>query len=193
MELLRERTEANEDDLLVLNMLESGAESRIGTYKSYIDRYFTKYYKTNVRYPSNDHLVLMHSNKIAVCALAPSHPVLDTSRYTVTRVEYVQGVSDEMSGRHKHNASLVNVNQPLCRLHATAVTDVDADQVFVVYSCLNAKLIEVNERLVQQPGLVQSKPTTDGFIAILMPKLDSLKEQLNDLITHDQYLKTLQN
>lgn len=191
---LKQKTEANEDDLLILEQLESGAENRIVNYKSYIDRYFTKYYKMNMRYPGNDHLILMHSNKIAVCALAPSHPVLDTSRYKVTRIEYLQTVNDEMSGKHKHNAKNVNVNQPICKIHAQVLNDSadsEPEKSFVFYSCLNAKLIETNERLIEKPDLVQSKSTTDGFIAIMMPKLDNLKDQINEFITQEEYLKSL--
>lgn len=204
---LRQRTEANEDDLLLLDLLESGAESRIANYKSYIDRYFTKYYKINFRQARNDHLILMHSNKIAVCSLAPSHPVLDTSRYRVVRVEYLQTVNDEMSGKHKHNAKNLNQNQPICRLHAKVLkTDESAEdtlepkeavgdeRIFVFYSFLNAKLLETNDRLAEQPELVQTKPATEGFIAIMMPKLDNLKDQLKELIDHDEYIKsTTQN
>lgn len=194
---LRQRTEANEDDLLLLDLLESGSENRIANYKSYIDRYFTKYYKMNVRYEGNDHLVLLHSNKIAVCSLAPSHPVLDTTRYRVVRVEYLQTVNEEMSGKHKHNANNVNHNQPICRLHAHVLDKYGQQQqvdekLFVIYSCLNAKLIEINERLSEQPELVQTKTATEGYLAIMMPKLEHIKDQMKELITHDEYIKAIQ-
>jgi hypothetical protein len=193
---IKQRAQDNEDDLILLDLLESGSEKKIANYKSYIDRYFTKYYKINLKYAGNDHLILMHSNKIAVCSLAPSHPILNLNRYKIDRVEYLQNVNDEMSGKHKHNANNVNINQPICKLYAKVLNPIENEETerfFIIYSCLNAKLIEINEKLLRNPELVQLKPNTDGFIAIMMPKLDNLKDQLSELINHDQYSNEVKN
>lgn len=189
---IKQRTQDNEDDLIILNENELNSDTKRANYKSYTERYFTKYYKLNVRHPNNDHMILMHSNRIAVCCLAPSHPVLDKSKYKIEKVEYLQDVADEMSGKHKHNAKNVNINQPLCKLYAKNLHPTDnelADRYFLICANLNAKLLEINEKLVIQPDLIQNKPFTEGFVAILMPKLETLNEQLKELIPDDEYNK----
>jgi hypothetical protein len=185
--------EENEDDLMILNdyqkIMESGKKLH---YLSYLERYFTKYYSLDVRHAFNDHLVLLHSNKVAVCALAASHPVLNQSKYRVTRVEFIQGVNEEMRGKHKHFANNVNVNQPICKIFCELVEAAEGEEktvTFTVYSCLNAKLIETNERLLSSPQLVQTKPDTEGYIAILIPKLDNLKEQTGFFKSHAEFMK----
>ena len=63
----------------------------------------------------------------------------------------------------------------------------------MICSCLNAKLIETNERLLKEPQLLQEIPFTEGYIAILMPKLDNLSQQINELIDHSTYLEKTKN
>lgn len=183
--------EDNEDDLIILNENLNISESKRAHYLSYTERYFKKYYKLDVKYPSNDHLIMMHSNRVAVCFIAPSHPILNKQKYKVRKVDYIQNVNEEMSGKHKHNAKSVNANQPLCKVYCDVLErneNEPEERYFLIYACLNAKLIEINERLIKKPELIQEKPHTEGFFAILMPKLDSISEQLMDLMTHSDYI-----
>ena len=181
-----------EDDILILNEYMNNNEEKRANYLSYTDRYFTRYYKLNVKIQNNDHLVLMHSNKIAVCAIAPSHPLLDSTKYQIKNVHFLQNVNDEMSGKHKHNAKNLNVMQPMCKVYCDKIGENGLEECyFVIYSCLNAKLLEINERLLINPELLQQKPATEGYLAILMPKLDNIKEQLADLMNHSDYLNEI--
>ena len=186
----------NEDDLMALKdyqrLLEAGSAGQDGTikfnYPTFIERYFTKHYMLDVKHANNDHLILIHSNKVAVIALAPTHTLLvNKDKYKLDRVEFVQQVSEEMSGKHKHNAKNVNFNQPICKLHCRE-TD-ETVKSFVVYACLNAKLAEINENIVKNPQLLIDKPDTEGHIAILIPRLESLKEQCSLFKTHEEFLK----
>lgn len=188
----------NEDDLMALKdyqrLLEAGSASQDGTikfnYPTFIERYFTKHYMLDVKYANNDHLILIHSNKVAVIALAPSHSLLvDKDKYKLERVEFVQQVSEEMSGKHKHNAKNVNFNQPICKLHCRERENSEATRTFLVYACLNAKLAEINENIVKNPQLLVDKPDTEGYIAILIPRLESLKEQCSLFKTHQEFLQ----
>jgi len=105
----------------------------------------------------------------------------------------MQQVNEEMSGKHKHNAKILTNQMGLCRLFYTSLDQVDTieakDRFFVVYSCLNGKLIETNEKLVTNPGLLQEKASTEGYLAIMMTKLDSWRAQIDELTTHEQYLE----
>jgi hypothetical protein len=186
------QSQDNEDDLIILNQNLENSDSKRVQYLSYTDRYFKRYYKLDVKYKGNDHLILMHSNRVAVCTIAPSHPILDKSKYKVERIEFIQNVNEEMSGKHKHNAKNVNVDQPICKVYCKNLIkeNNELDEVyFLICSCLNAKLIEINERLLEQPDLLQEKPFTEGYISILMPKLDNITQQINELIDQSTYLE----
>ena len=58
---------------------------------------------------------------------------------------------------------------------------------------MNAKLIETNEKLVAQPDLIQTDPFRQGFVAILMPKLGNLNDQVGGLLAHADYTTQIQN
>ena len=75
------QSQDNEDDLIILNENLENSDSKRVQYLSYTDRYFKRYYKLDVKYKGNDHLILMHSNRVAVSAIAPSHPILNKSKY----------------------------------------------------------------------------------------------------------------
>ena len=182
-----------EDDLIILSENKNDSDTKRAHYLSYTERYFKRYYKLDLKYPQNDHLILMHSNKVAVCLIAPTHPILDKQKYNVKKVEFIQNVNEEMSGKHKHNAKNVNVSQPICKVYCQVLNkkeDEFSERYFILYSCLNAKLLEINERLLTNPELIQEKPDTEGYYAILMPKLDNLNEQISDLITHSEYIES---
>jgi hypothetical protein len=168
------------------------SETKKMSYPSYIDRYFTKYYKLNVKYPNNDHLLLLHSNKVVICSLAPTHPILDKTKFKIEKIEFLQQINGEMSGKHKNNAKNLNVLQALCRITCLKLNKEPQVSVnFKIYSCMNAKLIEINEKLLTEPELLQNKPETHGFLAILFPKLDDINKQLSDLLTECEYLKEI--
>lgn len=179
------RKEIGEDD-------DAEASNKKFHYLSFVDRYFRKYYKLDVKHYRNDHLVLFHSNRVCVCSIAPSHPVLDKDKYKIEKIEFIQKVSLNMKGKHKTNAKNLNYMQPYCKLICSnIVNDPVTEETFLIYSCLNAKLIEINENIVSDPKLVQDKPQGDGFIAILYPKIDNLNEQLKELISHEEYERAL--
>jgi len=185
----------HEDDLMILKENQE-YETKRANYLSYTERYFKRYYRLNVKVKQNDHLVLLHSNKVAVCSLAPTHPLLDKEKYKVEKIEFIQYVNDEMRGKHKHFANNLNYDQPLCKIIAKNLkpSENETDTIsFMIYSCLNAKLVEINEKLFEQPELIQEKPNNEGYLAILLPKLDNLNTQLAKLITHSEYLNETEN
>ena len=42
-------------------------------------------------------------------------------------------------------------------------------------------------KLEKDPELLQKKSATEGYLAIMMTKLDSWKDQINELMNHEQY------
>jgi glycine cleavage system H lipoate-binding protein len=53
---------------------------------------------------------------------------------------------------------------------------------------MKGKLIEINESVVKNPRLIQTSPTTDGHIGLILPKLpDGLAELKARLISKSEY------
>ena len=166
--------------------------SKKPNYPSFVDRYFKKYYHLDTKEPLNDHLVLLHSNRVCVCTVAPSHPVLDKTKFKIEKIEYIQHVSDNMKGKHKQNAKQLKVLQPICTLFCKNIQNSPpTDKKFTFYSCINAKLIEINEEAVRNPEFFQDFSQSDGYLVILYPKIDKIMEQFETLITHEQYVKAI--
>ncbi|KAG7204430.1 hypothetical protein KM043_004869 [Ampulex compressa] len=58
-----------------------------GTFPTVTERYFTSYYKIDVQQPEDDIQILIHSNRICMLTLAPSHLLLQKDK-TITKVDF---------------------------------------------------------------------------------------------------------
>lgn len=154
------------------------------SHKPIVDRYYTRYYYVRPEEPDQDHLVLMHSNRICLIGLAPSHVAFTKN---ITGVEFNIGNCDrsenKVKGKSKKGAMAL---QPTSAL---AMVQCDDGSEYKVFSCVTGKLVEVNESL-----LVKSKGAHDllnregdGFIAIVLPKIDMLEAIKGTLLTEEKY------
>jgi hypothetical protein len=104
----------NEDDALEG---EAAAPRRVITvnqmFGNFIDRYFTRLYSLNVRgVEENDQYVHMHSNRLALVGLAPSHPIV-TSKVPIISINFnVSGKRDLLdnviSGKKKRGGHFMS-------------------------------------------------------------------------------------
>lgn len=51
--------------------------------------------------------------------------------------------------------------------------------------------MEVNENILHQPSLLQEKPSTEGYIAVVLPKFEESKSITEGLLTQQQYEEVL--
>ncbi|CAF4317058.1 unnamed protein product, partial [Rotaria magnacalcarata] len=85
-------------------------------YPSVIERYYTKYYRTNVHNETNnDTLVLVHSNRVCVLMLSERHPILEKS-FVINSIESLANINQSMSGKSKRGADYVQPNKLLYRI-----------------------------------------------------------------------------
>ncbi|KAI5091898.1 protein Simiate, partial [Silurus meridionalis] len=175
---------------------------------SVIDRYYTRWYKTDMKGRlGEDHCILQHSNRICIVTLAESHPVLQQGR-KIKSIDYrisegCSRLNNKVSGKSKRSAALLydlctssaifcfiyclqggqflTEFAPLCRI--TCSDDVE----YTVFSCIRGRLLEVNEDILKRPDLLLEKPSTDGYIAVILPKLEESKTITKDLLTREQY------
>ncbi len=60
-----------------------------------------------------------------------------------------------------------------------------------VYSPISGKVVEVNQRLEEEPELLNNSPYEEGWIAVLRPT--SLEEDLRGLLKVKDYVKMVRN
>lgn len=168
-----------------------------GFYPSMVKRYFTSYFASANAIGSGSEVssisevcgirILFHSNKLCVITLSPAHPVL-SNKSQVIDVNFQ--VTDKcnrflntVSGKRKRGAQWLNPESAIC-----IVTTSD-DQVYVIRSSIRGSLIEVNDKLHHSPYLLTKMPETEGYIAIVMVKIDETKQIIEGLMDKVGYEK----
>ncbi|KAM9096860.1 protein Abitram isoform X1 [Sarcophilus harrisii] len=153
---------------------------------SLVDRYFTRWYKADVKgKPCEDHCILQHSNRICVITLAESHPLLQNGK-TIKSINYqisanCSRLQNKVSGKFKRGAQFLTELAPLCRISCS-----DGEE-YTVSSCVRGRLMEVNENILDKPSILQEKPSTEGYIAVVLPKFEESKSITEGLLTQKEY------
>jgi glycine cleavage system H lipoate-binding protein len=57
----------------------------------------------------------------------------------------------------------------------------------MIRCCIRGALLEVNQRLLENPQLLVSKAQTEGYIAVLMPKPEDWAKVVKTLLTLAEY------
>ncbi|NWQ67659.1 F206A protein, partial [Neopipo cinnamomea] len=164
------------------------------------ERYFTRWYKPDVKgRPCEDFCVLQHSNRrvgrgggglgICVITLAEAHPLLQSGK-TIKSINYqisanCSRLQNKVSGKSKRGAQFLTELAPLCRISSS-----DGEE-YTIYSCIRGRLIEVNENILSNPALLQEKPSTEGYIAVVLPKFEESKSITQGLLTQKEYEEVL--
>ncbi|XP_029814752.1 protein Abitram [Manacus vitellinus] len=154
------------------------------------ERYFTRWYKPDVKgRPCEDFCVLQHSNRICVITLAEAHPLLQSGK-TIKSINYqisanCSRLQNKVSGKSKRGAQFLTELAPLCRISSS-----DGEE-YTIYSCIRGRLIEVNENILSNPTLLQEKPSTEGYIAVVLPKFEESKSITQGLLTQKEYEEVL--
>lgn len=129
---------------------------------SVTERYFTP--KIIAQY---DQCVLKHSNRLCIITLAASHPIL-SKNLKVKSVHFDTSgnqnrLNNKVSGKFKKGGQKLKENSVLC----TVICSDESEHI--LYSCISGKLVEINERLIENPNLLTEKPWSDGYIGIVLP------------------------
>ncbi|XP_050794229.1 protein Abitram isoform X4 [Gopherus flavomarginatus] len=62
---------------------------------------------------------------------------------------------------------------------------------YTIYSCIRGRLMEVNENILDNPTILQEKPSTEGYIAVVLPKFEESKTITQGLLTQKEYEEVL--
>ncbi|XP_058090820.1 uncharacterized protein LOC131237167 [Magnolia sinica] len=151
---------------------------------SAIDSNFVSFFAPDFLKPGHDQYVYRHANGLCIIGLAPTHIAL--AEKGVTTVDFNVGKSDrsdyKVTGKRKKNAQHLEPNSALCKVCAN-------ETFYVVRCCVKGSLLEVNDRLIKQPGLLNSSAAREGYIAIIMPKPADWLKIKSSLLKHEDYKK----
>ncbi|PKK34459.1 family with sequence similarity 206, member A, partial [Columba livia] len=127
--------------------------------------------------------------RICVITLAEAHPLLQNGK-KITSVNYqisanCSRLQNKVSGKSKRGAQFLTELAPLCRISSS-----DGEE-YTIYSCIRGRLIEVNENILSNPSILQEKPSTEGYIAVVLPKFEESKSVTQGLLTQKEYEEVL--
>ncbi|KAL1542877.1 protein Abitram [Salvia divinorum] len=152
---------------------------------SSIEANFTTFFAPDIMKPGHDQYVHRHANGLCVIGLAPHHVALK-EKGGIVSVDFNVGKSDrsgiKVTGKRKKNAQHFESNTALCKVCT-------AECSYIVRCCVKGSLLEVNERLIKQPELLNTMPEREGYVAIMMPRpADWLKAKAS-LLDFESYRK----
>ncbi|KAK6938992.1 Glycine cleavage system H-protein/Simiate [Dillenia turbinata] len=152
---------------------------------SAIETNFVSYFAPDFMKPGHDQYVYRHANGLCVIGLASTHVALK-EKGGVTAVDFNVGKSDrsgiKVTGKRKRNAQHFDSNTSLCRVCS-------GDSSYIVRCCVKGSLLEVNDRLIKQPGLLNTSADREGYIAIIMPKPADWLKIKDSLLGLEDYKK----
>ncbi|KAJ4753391.1 Single hybrid motif-containing protein [Rhynchospora pubera] len=146
---------------------------------------FSRYFLPDFTKPGHDQYIYRHANGLCVIGLAQAHVALKEEG-GVTAVDFNVGKSDrselKVTGKRKRNAQHFESNSALCKVCTN-------DNFYIVRCCVKGSLLEVNDRLIKQPGLLNSSADREGYVAIIMPKQGDWLKIKDSLLSYEDYVK----
>ena len=157
---------------------------------SVTDRYFTPFYKIDVQSPGDDICIRIHSNRICMISLAPSHSILQENK-PVSNVNFrvsekLDRMKNKVKGKGKHGAQPMQENSNICSITCTDGT------TQMIKCCMIGKLVEVNESLATNPSLLREPPHKGGYLAIVLPNIKLVEDMKTKLLTQESYEAALE-
>lgn len=154
-------------------------------YQNFSERYYTPRYCLDVGEKQSDYCVLFHSNKICVITLAPSHPIL-VNKKKIVKINFqistkVDRLSNKVSGKGKHGAQKLQPSSPIFFVECSDGSN------YSICSCVPGKLVEINEKLIDNPNLLVECPSDKGYIAVVLPPIAASERYRKELLTVEQY------
>ncbi|KAG0452774.1 hypothetical protein HPP92_025204 [Vanilla planifolia] len=146
---------------------------------------FVRYYVVDFLKPGHDQYVYRHANGLCVIGLAPTHLALKEEG-GVSSIDFNVGKSDrseiKVTGKRKRNAQHFQSNTALCSVRANGV-------LYTVRCCVKGSLLEVNDRLIKNPNLLNLSADREGYIAIMMPKPADWLKIKGSFLSFEDYRK----
>uniref|UniRef100_A0A8C7ZUD9 Protein Abitram n=1 Tax=Oryzias sinensis TaxID=183150 RepID=A0A8C7ZUD9_9TELE len=146
---------------------------------SIIDRYYTRWYRAGKKVLINlcPLIFLFHwiSNMFKYFGLK------NKQLFLYYRYEGATVRGPLYSPAFKQGGQFLTDFAPLCRITCTDETK------YTIYSCIRGRLLEVNENILERPNLLLEKPSTEGYIAVILPKFEESKSVTENLLSRKEF------
>jgi len=111
--------------------------------------------------------IYLHSNGLCYLTLASTHPIIKQN-LAISSVEFpIQRMSNKVSGKRKRGSQYLQSDSHLCTVNT------DDGRKFTLRAGVNAKLAEINRKLLELPDLIKSP--TMGYMAIFITRCVDLE------------------
>lgn len=151
---------------------------------SVTERYYIPYYKLDEdRVRRNDLCLLIHSNRISLITLAPSHPLVSSSEKITVNCEISSKLdrkNNKAVGKSKKGGQNLEATSVVCFLEA-------GDAKYPIEAVSPGKLVCMNKSVLENPELARLKPQAEGHIAVLLPYLGRIQECKDGLMGEEAY------
>jgi len=132
-----------------------------------------------------DTCVMMHSNRLCLIGLSYNHPVIRQNK-SISKVNFELGpncnrLENNVSGKGKRGAQILGKNSSVCEVQCT-----DGSK-YIVQAGVRGKLVEINERLLSTPQLAATHAQSEGYLAVILPKLHEAEYAVKTLMSREQY------
>ncbi|KAM6543629.1 hypothetical protein CsatB_008076 [Cannabis sativa] len=146
---------------------------------------FISYFAPDFLKPGHDQYVYRHANGLCVIGLATTH-VAFKDEGGITAVDFNVGKSNrseiKVTGKRKKNAQPLEPNSALFKVFTK-------NNSYIVRCCVKGSLLEVNDKLIKQPHLLNSLADREGYIGIIMPRPADWLKIKDSLMGSEEYKK----
>jgi len=138
-----------------------------------------------------DTCVMMHSNRLCLIGLSYKHPII-TNNKTIAKVNFELGpncnrLENSVSGKGKRGAQILGKMSAVCEVQCSDGT------AYIVQCGVRGKLVEINEQLLSNPQLAATHAQSEGFLAVVLPKLHEAEYAVKTLMTREDYQQFHEN
>lgn len=166
--------------------IEDSHDYDVNNYPSFVDRYYARHYYFRNDDIDEAHVILSHSNGICLVGLAENHIAIKKGIKSMTYdVGNFDRSKNKVTGKGKKGAMNLQPNSCL------AIVTCDDDSTYRISSTIQGKLIETNDYLPENPKLMAK--LGDGYVAVILPKLQKGKDQLATLANEEEYQARLKD
>jgi hypothetical protein len=155
-------------------------------YLTVTQRYYKPYYRVDTdRNRKHDICLLVHSNRVCLVCLAPSHPII-TKDLEVVNIncevsDKVDRKKNKAVGKGKKGGQNLDPTSLLCYV------ETKCGEKFGVDAIAPSKLICMNSTVLSTPALVKHKSDSTGHIAILLPYKGHIEDCKAGLLDEEAY------
>ena len=143
----------------------------------YTERYYSQFKISNCKgTEGNNARILLHSNKLCMLCLDPSHVIIKNNLEIESLSHSVKGRGgkerDRLTGAAGAPKGKKKKGAMQCeKLMALAIITTKCGQTFKIPACIDGHILEINPFVSVDPQLVVKAPLTEGFIAVINPKV----------------------